>query len=71
MGRTDLSPVSVDSTTVRPHHDAAGMRVGKHRKQALGGAAQKQETARRQGADRRNRADRASVEASGADASSA
>ncbi len=28
--QTDLSLVSVDSTTVRAHHDAAGLRVSKH-----------------------------------------
>jgi transposase len=68
-GKVDLSLVSVDSTTVRAHHDAAGMRVSKHLMQALEEAAQERETARQKGADRRNRTDRPSAEPSGADAS--
>ncbi len=36
QGRTDLSLVSVDSTTVRAHHDAAGMLVGKDLMEAAG-----------------------------------
>lgn len=68
--KTDLSLVSVDSTTVRAHHDAAGMRVGKSLMEALEEAAREQEEARQKGADRRNRTDRPSVDASDADASS-
>ncbi|GHG24669.1 hypothetical protein Shyd_86430 [Streptomyces hydrogenans] len=68
---TDLSLVSVDSTTIRAHHDAAGLRVSKHLMSALEEAAQEQETARQKGVARRNRTDRPSAGASGADASSA
>jgi transposase len=70
-GRTDLSLVSVDSTTARAHHDAAGMRVDKDLMEPLEEAAREQEEARQKGANRRNRTDRPSVGASGADASSA
>lgn len=49
VGRVDLSLVSVDSTTARAHHDAAGMRVSKHLMSALEEAAQEQETARQKG----------------------
>lgn len=70
-GRTDLSLVSVDSTTVRAHHDSAGMRVSEDLMEALEGAAREQEEARQKGAVRRNRTDRASVDASGTDAGSA
>lgn len=48
-GRTDLSLVSVDSTTVRAHHDAAGLRVSKHLMEALEEAAQEQAAARQKG----------------------
>jgi transposase len=68
--RTDLSLVRVDSTTVRAHHDAAGLRVSKHLMSALEEAAHEQETARQKGVVRRNRADRTSAGVSGADASS-
>lgn len=43
VGRADLSLVSVDSTTVRAHHDAAGMRVTKHLMEALEEAAEEQD----------------------------
>ncbi|GAB2463304.1 hypothetical protein GCM10027162_67530 [Streptomyces incanus] len=56
-GRTDLSLVSVDSTTVRAHHDAAGMPVGQDVMEALEEAAAEQERARQKGAVRRNRTD--------------
>lgn len=69
--QTDLSLVGVDSTTVRAHHDTAGLRVSKHLMSALEEAAQEQETARHQGAARRNRADRTGAGVSGAGASSA
>ncbi|CAO0831479.1 hypothetical protein GCM10010298_67970 [Streptomyces microflavus] len=68
--QTDLSLVSVDSTTVRAHHDAAGLRVSKHLMSALEEAALEQETARQKGVARRNRTDRTSAGVSGADASS-
>lgn len=56
--QSDLSLVSVDSTTVRAHHDAAGMRIGKEVMDALEEAAADQERARQKGAGRRNRTDR-------------
>jgi transposase len=55
QGRTDLSLVSVDSTTARAHHDAAGMLVGKEVMEALEEAAAEQEQARKKGAPDRNR----------------
>jgi transposase len=61
QGQTDLSLVSVDSTTARAHHDAAGMCIGKEVMDALGEAAAEQERARQKGAARRNRTDRAEV----------
>lgn len=57
-GQTDLSLVSVDSTTARAHHDAAGMHIGKDVMEALEEAAAEQERARQKGAARRNRTDR-------------
>lgn len=56
--QTDLSLVSVDSTTARAHHDAAGMRIGKEVMDALEEAAAEQERARQKGAARQNRTDR-------------
>jgi hypothetical protein len=44
----------VDSTTVRAHHDAAGMLVGEDVMEALEEAAAEQEQARQKGAARRN-----------------
>ena len=70
-GKTDLSLVSVDSTTVRAHHDAAGMLVDEDLMHALEKAAREQETTRQKGASRRNRTDRTSADASDGDASSA
>ena len=58
QGKTDLSLVSVDSTTARAHHDAAGMCIGKEVMDALEEAAADQERARQKGAARRNRTDR-------------
>lgn len=69
-GKTDLSLVSVDSTTVRAHHDAAGMLVDEELMQALEEAAREQETARQMGANRRNRTDRTSTETSDGDTGS-
>lgn len=48
-GQTDLSLVSVDSTTARAHHDAAGMHIGKDVMEALEEAAAEQERARQKG----------------------
>ncbi|MCZ9336181.1 transposase, partial [Streptomyces sp. TRM76130] len=45
-GRVDLSLVSVDSTTVRAHHDAAGMRLEEGVLDALEKAAVEAEAAR-------------------------
>jgi transposase len=56
--QTDLSLVSVDSTTARAHHDAAGMRIGKEVMDALEEAAAEQERARQKGAACQNRTDR-------------
>lgn len=53
-GQPDLSLVSVDSTTARAHHDAAGMHIGKDVMDALEEAAAEQERARQKGAARRN-----------------
>lgn len=47
-----MSLISPDSTTVRAHHDAAGMRVSERLMKALKEAAQEQETARQKGASR-------------------
>jgi transposase len=58
QGKTDLSLVSVDSTTVRAHHDAAGLIVGKDVMEDLEKAAAEQEQARQKGATRRNTTDR-------------
>ena len=55
QGKTDLSLVSADSTTVRAHHDAAGMIVGKDVMEALEEAAAERDKAREKGATRRNR----------------
>ncbi|MDQ1033023.1 transposase [Streptomyces umbrinus] len=57
-GQTDLSLVSVDSTTARAQHDAAGMCIGKEVLDALEEAAADQERARQKGAARQNRTDR-------------
>lgn len=58
-GRTDLSLVSVDSTTVRAHHAATGKLVGKDVMEALEEAAAEQEQVRPKGAARRNTTGRA------------
>lgn len=58
QGKTDLSLVSVDSTAVRAHHDAAGMGIGKEVMDALEEAAAEQERARQKGAARQNRTGR-------------
>ncbi|ANP51838.1 transposase [Streptomyces griseochromogenes] len=64
-GKTDLSLVSVDSTTTRAHHDTAGMRIGKEIMDALEEAAAEQEQARQKGAARRNRTGRTKVTSPG------
>ncbi|AEY86889.1 IS1647-like transposase [Streptomyces hygroscopicus subsp. jinggangensis 5008] len=49
-GEVDLSLVSVDSTTARTHHDAAGMQLGEDVLTALEEAAAEEEKARSKGA---------------------
>ncbi|WP_261568962.1 IS5 family transposase [Frankia gtarii] len=53
-GGVDLSLVSVDSTTVRAHHDAAGMRLDPEMLAAVEKAAAEQERTREKGAVRRD-----------------
>ncbi|SDH33380.1 Putative transposase of IS4/5 family [Sinosporangium album] len=55
LGRVDLSLVSVDSTTVRAHHDAAGTHLDPDVLTALEKAAAEEEKARRKGAARKDR----------------
>jgi hypothetical protein len=52
-----LSLVSVDSTTARAHHDAAGMHLGPGIITALEKAAAEQEKARQKGAARKDKTD--------------
>ncbi len=74
----DLSLVSIDSTTARAHHDAAGMHLDQDVLTALEKAAAEEEKARSRGAAARNKAGRTtgtppsgkSDAASGADTSS-
>lgn len=57
-GEADLSLVSVDSTSVRAHHDAAGMRLDNEVMAALEEAAlEREEAARKKGERLRNRTD--------------
>lgn len=76
VGRTDLSLVSVDSTTVRAHHDAAGMRgCGDAGQQAPHDCPGRRRAGAgdspAEGAARRNGTDRTNAGASGADTGSA
>jgi hypothetical protein len=57
QGKTDFSLVSVDSTTARGHHDAAGMCIGKEVMDALEEAAE-EEQGRQKGAVRRDQTGR-------------
>jgi transposase len=59
-GEVDLSLVSIDSTTVRAHHDAAGMHLGEDVITALEKAAAEGEKARSKGAASKNKAGRTS-----------
>ncbi len=59
QGETDLPLVSVDSTTARAHHDAAGMHVEPKIVGALEKAVREQERPRRKGAPARDRTGRA------------
>ena len=54
-GEVDLSLVSVDSTTARAHHDAAGMHLGEDVITALEKAAAEEEKARSKGAASTNK----------------
>ncbi len=56
-GGVDLSLVSVDSTTVRAHHDAAGMHLGPDLLAALDKAATEEGKARQKGVARKNKTD--------------
>lgn len=55
-GEVDLSLVSVDSTTVRAHHDAAGMHLSEDVITALEKAAIEEARARSKGATSKSRA---------------
>lgn len=53
-GEVDLSLVTIDSTTARAHHDAAGMHLGQDALTALEKAAAEEEKARSKEAEERN-----------------
>ncbi|AOW85768.1 IS5 family transposase [Streptomyces olivaceus] len=57
-GQVDLSLVSIDSTTARAHHDAAGMHMSKDVLTALEEAAAEERKARAKGAARKNKTGR-------------
>jgi transposase len=59
-GEVDLSLVSIDSTTARAHHDAAGMHLGEDVLGALEKAAAEADKARSKGAVSKNKTDRRS-----------
>lgn len=54
-GEVDLSLVSIDSTTARAHHDAAGMHLEQDVVAALEKAAAEEEKARSKGASSKNK----------------
>jgi transposase len=54
-GEVDLSLVSVDSTTARAHHDAAGIHLGQDVVTALEKAATEEEKARQKGVARKKK----------------
>lgn len=56
-GEVDLSLVSIDSTTARAHHDAAGMHLSEDVLTALEKAAAEEEKARSKGAAPKNKTD--------------
>ncbi|MBD0695858.1 transposase [Streptomyces sp. CBMA123] len=56
-GEVDLSLVSIDSTTARAHHDAAGMHMDPEVLDALEKAAAEEEKSAAKGAVSRNKAD--------------
>jgi hypothetical protein len=55
QGEVDLSLVSIDSTTARAHHDAAGMHLGQDVLTALEKAAAEEEKARSKGTVSKNK----------------
>src|SRR6476620_11966200 len=57
-GEVDLSLVSIDSTTARAHHDAAGMHLGEDVITVLEEAAAEEKKARSKGAAPKNKTDR-------------
>jgi hypothetical protein len=57
-GKVDLSLVSIDSTTARAHHDAAGMHLDQDVLTALEKAAAEEEKARSNGAVPKNKTGR-------------
>jgi transposase len=57
LGEVDLTLVSVDSTTARAHHDAAGMHLSPDVITALEKAAAEEEKARQKGAARKDKTD--------------
>ncbi len=57
-GQVDLSLVSIESTTARAHHDAAGMHMSKDVLTALEKAAAEEGKARSKGAARKNKTGR-------------
>jgi transposase len=57
-GEVDLSLVSIDSTTARAHHDAAGMHLGEDVITALEKAATEEEKAKSKGATSKNKTGR-------------
>jgi transposase len=59
-GEVDLSLVSVDSTTIRAHHDAAGMHLDSDTMNALEKASAEAEKVRQKGATRKNKSGMAS-----------
>lgn len=60
-GEVDLSLVSIDSTTARAHHDAAGMHLAEGVLDALEKAAAEAEKARSKGAAAENKTDRTPI----------
>lgn len=64
-GQVDLSLVSIDSTTVWAHHDAAGMHLGEDVLGALEKVAAEEEKARSKGAASKNKAGRTSKQIPG------
>ncbi len=64
-GEVDVSLVSVDSTTVRAHHDAAGMHLDPGVLAALEKASAEEGKARQKGVARKNKTDTVEMASSG------